>query len=303
MLRTVAVCTAAVAALATALSASAGTVSFDLVTHPTNEGLLPQLQEDGGDHLLQTPDDRTGDTYNPDGCWSFNFMNPQGIDPSSGYAEGIHSMRGSLSLDVDLAAGGAVGIQTLHFEGYVAPGKLIAHQRVVNPDDDATDGKHGEEVDGAPNSGTYAASALSNWALAATFDWYYDTPFAGAGTIDMTFNDYVWTGFIIPTSELTAAGMDATVLDDPLGYFGGTSADFEAWLLAEVALLLPGTATHLLFAQGEAHPDWTNPKMGMTTEGIVGATIIATMPEPSSLLLLACGAILASRARRRLART
>ena len=302
MLRTAAVCTAAVAALATALSASAGTVSFDLVTHSANVGFLPQPKEDGGDHLLQTPDDRTGDTYNPDGCWSFNFMNPAGIATPPGYAEGIHSMSGSLSLDVDLVAGGAVGIQTLHFEGYVAAGKPIAHQRLVNPGDPATDGKHGP-VNGSPNNGTYAASALSNWALTATFDWYYDTPFAGAGTIDMTFNDYAWTGFIIPASELTPAGMDATVLDDPLGYFGGDSEDFEAWLLAEVVPLLPGDATHLLFAQGEAHPDWTNPKMGMTTEGIVGTTIIATVPEPSSLLLLACGAILASRTRRRLART
>jgi len=304
MLRTAAVCTAAVAALATALSTSAGTVSFDLVTHSTNVGLLPQPKAQvgvSGDHLLHTPDDISGATFNPDGAFSFNFMNPVGEMPPDyppGYAEGIHSMTGSLSLDVDLAAGGAVGIQALHFEGYVAPGKPIAHQRLVNPGDPATNGKHGP-VNGSPNNGTYAASALSNWALAATFDWYYDTPFAGAGTIDMTFNDYVWTGFIIPVSELTPAGMAATALDDPLGYFGGDSEDFEAWLLTEVEPLLPGTATHLLFAQGEAHPDWTNPKMGMTTDGIVGATIIATVPEPSSLLLLACGAILASRARRR----
>ncbi len=289
MLRTAAVCTAAVAALATALSASAGTVSFDLVTHSANVGFLPQPKDDGGDRLPGTPDDCAGATYNPEGCFSSNFMNPVGIATPPGYAEGIHSMTGSMTLNLDLEAGGSVGVSALVFDGYVAAGKPIAHQRLVNPGD--------------PDSGTYAASALSNWALTATFDWYYDTPFAGAGPIDMTFNDYAWTGFIIPTSELTSAGMDATVLDDPLGYFGGESEDFEAWLLAEVAPLLPGAATHLLFAQGEAHPDWTNPKMGMTTEGIVGATIIATVPEPSSLLLLACGAILASRARRRLART
>lgn len=61
---------------------------------------------------------------------------------------------------------------------------------------------------------------------------------------------------------------------DPLGFFGGASEDFESWLLTEVIPKLPTEARFLLFAQGEAHPDWTNQMMGMTSDGIVGETII-----------------------------
>ncbi len=123
--------------------------------------------------------------------------------------------------------------------------------------------------------GSIIASADANWALQVIFDWYYDTPFAQMGTIDITFDNYQWSGFTIPVSELTTAGMGATILDDPLGYFGGSSADFESWLLSEVAPRLPEEATYLLFVQGEAHPAWRNPSMGVQLEGIVGETIIA----------------------------
>jgi hypothetical protein len=275
---------------------SAGPIDFTLLTHADNAGILPQHKGEvtvSGDHLLHTDDDITGATFNPDGCFSFNFTNPVGIqlpDYPPGYAEGIHSMTGTLVLDVDLHTGGAVGVSSLAFDGYVSPSKYSA-QWLIRPGDPAADGNHGP-LNGAPNSGTYAASAAADWALAATFDWYYDTPYAGAGTIDMTFNDYAWGGFIIPVSELTPAGMAATALDDPLGFYPGTSEDFEAWLLAEVAPRLPADARYLLFAQGEAHPDWTDPAMGMTTDGIVGATILAytTVPEPATLLLTAVGA-------------
>jgi len=257
----------------------AGSVEFELLVHTDNVQLLPQPKGQiglSGDHLLQTADDISGSTFNPDGCVSFNFMNQVGIsepDYPPGYAEGIHSVSGLLVLDIDLQNGGFFSIDSLAFDGYVAPTKPIAHQRLVEPGDTAADGTHGP-VDGVSNSGTYIASANWNWAFEASFDWYYDTPFAGAGGIDMTFNDYQWRGFIVPVSELTTAGMDAATLDDPLGYFAGTSADFESWLLDEVAPRLPHEATYLLFVQGEAHADWTNPKMGMTTDGIVGETII-----------------------------
>ena len=110
----------------------------------------------------------------------------------------------------------------------------------------------------------------------------------------MTFNDYTWTGFLIPVAYLTPAGMAGVALDDPLGYFGGTSADFESWLLSEVAPRLPGDARYLLFAQGEAKPVWNNPAMGGwdPAEGILTETIITytTVPEPTTLLLTAAGA-------------
>jgi len=253
----------------------AGSIEFELLLHTDNVQLLPQpkgLLGVSGDHLLQTADDITGSTFNPDGCFSFNFMNPVGVSEPCyppGYAEGIHSMSSSLVLDIDLLNGGSVSIESLTFDGYIAPSKFSI-QRLVQVGDPAT----GYNTDGMPNGGTYIASADANWALQISFDWYYDTPFAGSNTIDITFNNYRWDGFIIPISELTIAGMDATTLDDPLGYFGGTSADFESWLLSEVATRLPQEANYLLFVQGEAHPAWRNPSMGMQLEGIVGETII-----------------------------
>lgn len=287
------VCVFVTVVLALSAGVLAETVTFTLLTHGDNVTLLPQpTGEPGvsGDHLLRTSDDITYPSYNPDGCFSFNFMNPVGEqlpDYPPGYAEGIHSMTtGSLVLDVDLAAGGAVGIEELAFNGYVATGKPIAHQWLVRPGDPAADGNHGP-VDGQPNSGSYQASAAQNWAFAATFDWYYDTPFGESGSIDMTFNDYQWTGFIIPVSQLTAAGMAATALDDPLGYFDG---DFESWLRDEVAPRLPEDAVYLLFAQGEAHPVWTHPMMGMTTDGVLGETIMGyAVPGPVTVSLFAAG--------------
>jgi hypothetical protein len=259
--------------------APAGSIEFELLTHTDNIQLLPQqkaIPGVSGDHLLQTADDINGITYNPDGCFSFNFMNPVGVSEPCyppGYAEGIHSMTGSVTLELNLYTGGTVEVTSLAFEGYVAQGKPLAHQWLIQPGDPATDGNHGP-VDGIPNSGVYAASATANWAFGISFDWYYDTPYAGPGGIDMTFDNYQWSGFIIPVSELTTVGMDATTLNDPLGYFDGTSEDLESWLLEEVVPRLPQDAAYLLFVQGEAHPDWTNPDMGMTTDGIVGETII-----------------------------
>jgi hypothetical protein len=273
--------------LALAVYAQAGSVEFELLTHPNNVDLLPQQKGwvgISGDYLLHTDDDIWGSIYNPNGCFSFNFMNPVGIwepDYPPGYAEGIHSMTGTLTLQIDLYSGGTVEITSLAFDGDITPEKPIAHQRLVVPGDPAT----GHNTDGLPNSGTYSPSADANAALEIDFDWYYDTPFAGTGGIDMTFDNYHWSGFIIPVSRLTPAGMAATTLDDPLGYFGGTSEDFETWLLCEVATRLPQQATYLLFVQGEAHPSWTNPDMGMTTDGIVGETIIGyavTAPGPDS---------------------
>ena len=290
-----------------AASSSAGPVDFTLLTHADNAGILPQHKAEvtvSGDHLLHTDDDITGATFNPGGCFSFTLTNPVGIllpDYPQGYVEGIHSMTGTLTLDFDLSAGGAVGIDALALGGHVAPGKPLAQQGLVLPGDPAADGTHGP-LDGSPNGGTYAASAAANWALAALFDWYYDTPFAGPGTIDMTFNNDAWDGFLVPVSELTPAGMAAVTLDDPLGFYPGTSEDFEAWLLAEVAPRVPAEARYLLFAQGEARPDWTDPDMGMTTDGIVGQTILAytTVPEPATVVLAALGTALAvwRRARR-----
>jgi hypothetical protein len=71
----------------------AALVEFELLTHADNVQLLPQPKGQvgvSGDHLLQTGDDITGSTFNPDGCFSSNFLNPVGIsepDYPPGYAE------------------------------------------------------------------------------------------------------------------------------------------------------------------------------------------------------------------------
>jgi len=273
--------------LAAAAPARGDAITFTLLTHADNKMLLPQpkgLVGVSGDHLVRTSDDITGSTFNPQGAFTFNFMNPIGIwepDYPPGYAEGIHSMTGTFTLDMNLWTGGSASISSLAFDGYVAPGKYSA-QRLVRPGDTAANGAYGL-VDGQPNSGSYAASADANWGFELLFDWFFDTPYAGSGTIDMTFDNYRWNGFIIPVSQLTPAGMDLVTLDDPLGFFGGTSADFESWLLNEVQPRLPADATWLLFAQGTANPAWTNPGMGMTTDGLVDQTVLAytTIPEPA----------------------
>jgi len=250
----------------------AASVEFELLTHIDNNQWLPQPKGEpgiAGDHLILTDDDIFGSIFNPDGCFSFNFMNPVGIqepDYPPGYAEGIHSMTGSITLDIDC---NTVEVISLAFEGDILSW-ATAYQWLVQPGDPATS----YNTDGTPNGGTYAASADANWAFDISFDWYYDTPYDGPGTIDMAFDNYNWTGFIIPVSKLNPADMAETILDDPLGYFSETSEDFESWLLDEVVSRLPQDATCLLFAQGQAHPSWRNPMMGMTMDGIIGETII-----------------------------
>jgi len=293
-------------------------VAFTLLTHPDNTTWLPQQRGTAGvsgDHLIQTSDDITNPAFNPQGCFTFGFTNPIGLWPPdypAGYAEGIHSMEGTIGLDLDLAAGGAVAATGLSFHGVAYPGKQgqNSFQYLVQPGDPATDGAHGP-VDGLGNAGTFSPSDAFNWRLELDLDLYRDMPFRGPGGIDMTLDDWGWTGFIIPVSKLDTAAMAALMLDDPLGYFGGTSADFEAWLLAEIAPRLPAEATWLLFAQAEGKPDWNDGGMpGWDPDkGIFAETIVAyategyqppVIPEPATMSLLLCGvAVLVRRRRRR----
>jgi len=263
--------------------APATSVEFQLFTPAYNAGKLPQEPQTAGDYLPQTGDDYELTNSNPSGCFSFNFMNPTAV--SGGYAKGIHSMTGSVTLDIDLQAGGTLDVSSLAFDGYISSTQSSI-QRIVQPGDSAAGGSHGP-TDGLGNSGTYNASAGSNWAFQANFDWYYDVPAGGMGGIDMTFDDYQWNGFILPVSELTATGMAATILDDSLGYFNG---NLEQWLLNKVAPQLPVEAAYLLFAQGQANPAWTGQQVGMTTSGLVRETVIGyAVPEPATMMLLAAG--------------
>jgi len=279
-------------------AAGAATVNFSLLTHSDNVHWLAQDTNSTGDYLVQTADDFYASTLYPDGSFSFNFMDRDGM--GGGYATGVHPLTGTLEIDADLASGGNLTLGSLHFDGW-AYGNAT-DQYLVKAGDPATGAAYGPCADGSPNNGSWEASAASNWNFSLTFDWYYDTPYGGFGTIDMIFDDYKWEGFLIPVGELTAAGMAATVLEDPLGYYAG---DFEAWLLGEVAPRLPGDAKYLLFAQGEAVVTWSQTTSFETGTGILGETILAytTAPEPATVAMLLAGAAWCIAARRaRLAR-
>jgi hypothetical protein len=276
-------------------AAGAAGVHFSLLTHSDNAHWLAQKADSTGvygDYLVQTTDDFYASTLYPDGSFSFNFMDRDGT--GGGCATGVHPLTGTLEIDADLAAGGNLTLESLHFDGRAYAS--ATDQYLVKPGDPATGTAYGNCVDGGSNSGSWAASAASNWDFSLTFDWYYDTPYEGTG-IDMIFDDYAWEGFLIPVGELTAAGMAATVLEDPLGYYGG---DFEAWLLDEVAPRLPGDAKYLLFVQGEAVVTWSQTTSFETGTGILGETILAytTAPEPATVAMLLAGAIYCIAARR-----
>jgi len=272
-------------------AAGAAGVHFSLLTHSDNVRWLAQNTNSTGDHLVQTTDDFEASTLYPDGSFSFNFMDRDGT--GGGYATGVHPLTGTLEIDVDLASGGNLTLESLHFDGWAYA--AATDQYLVKPGDPATGAAYGNCVDGSPNTGSWAASASSNWAFDATFDWYYDVPYEGPG-IDMIFDDYAWEGFLIPVGELTSAGMAATVLEDPLGYYG---SDFETWLLDEVAPRLPGDAKYLLFVQEEAVVTWSQTSLE-TDIGIVGETILAyaTAPEPATVVMLLAGAVYCIAARR-----
>jgi hypothetical protein len=259
------------------------TVEFQFFTATYNSGKLPQEPQTTGDYLAQTGDDYELAGSNPSGCFSYNFMNPDAT--SGGYAKGIHSMTGSLTVDINLQAGGTMDIMSLAFDGYISSTQSSV-QRLVQLGDSAADGSYGS-TDGVGNSGTYNASAESNWGFEADFDWYYDVPAGGIGGVDMTFDNYHWNGFIIPVSELTAEGLTVAVLDDSLGFFGG---NFEQWLLNKIVPEFPAEACYLLFAQGQGNPAWTGQQVGMTTSGLVGETVIGyAVPEPATMMFLAIG--------------
>jgi len=301
MLRYFSLCVSVLLLAGVTASASADLVEFTLLTHADNEEWLPQPTNSTGDHLIQTGDDFYAASLYPDGSFSFNFMDRDAT--GGGYANGVHPLTGTLEMDVDLASGGPIAVESLQFDGRAYA--QATNQYLVKPGDAATGPDYGNCVDGSPNNGSYEASAASNWRFSATIDWYYDVPYDVPGSIDMIFDDYPWTGFLIPVGELTTEGMAATILDDPLGFYPGTSEDFEDWLLEQVEHhRLPSDAEYLLFAQGEGVVTWSQCPAFISGTSVVGETIIAytTVPEPATLLLVAVGLGVAAVARRRAGR-
>lgn len=277
--------------------APAGLVEFTLLTHDDNEEWLPQPTDSTGDHLIQTGDDCYVSGLYRDGSFSFNFMDKDAA--GGGSANGVHPLTGTLEMDVDLASGGPITVESLQFDGKAYASATSQH--LVKPGDAATGPQYGNCVNGSPNNGSYDASAASNWRFSATIDWYYDVPFAGPNTIDLIFDDYPWTGFLIPVTELTPSGLAGTAVEDWLGYYTG---DFESWLLEEVEPRLPGDAEYLLFAQGEGVVAWSQTPSFESGIGIARETIIGytAAPEPATLFLAGLGLGVAAVARRRAGR-
>lgn len=296
MLRCFSLCAAGLLLAGVTASASAGPVEFTLLTHADNAHYIAQPINSTGDHLIQTGDDCYASSLYSDGSFSFNFMDRDAT--GGGYANGVHPLTGTLEMDVDLALGGPITVESLQFDGRAYA--QATNQHLVKPGDAATGPDYGNCVDGSPNNGSYEASAASNWQFSATIDWYYDVPHGGLG-IDMIFDDYPWTGFLIPVTELTPSGLAGTAVEDWLGYYTG---DFESWLLEEVKPRLPGNAEYLLFAQGEGVVTWCQTPSFESGTGIARETIIGytTVPEPATLLLAGLGLGCAAVARRRAGR-
>ncbi|MCK4341467.1 MAG: hypothetical protein KAY37_07080 [Phycisphaerae bacterium] len=265
------------------------TVSFDLLTWndsqatvelPSAVGWRP-LPSDGGDWLLFTEDDLfLWAEWNPLGAVSHNFPDVSGT-PGSGYTN-APSLSGISAITMELSCAApavwAVQITDQFYTGQINP-VMRMKQLLVTPGSPATtNGIY--NVDGLPNNGTWSASAASDWSISYQIDFYFaggiddpDPQNPDLEDIDVTFDDALQQGYLIPVAMLTPAGMAAVELDDPAGFFGG---DFEQYLLDEITPRLPDDATYLLVTQMEkSHPVYAEEGVPLTTDSLIGNTTIA----------------------------
>jgi len=280
-------------------------VNFHLLTDTAFEGKKPQpVMPATGDGVVGTADDDTlPATYNPQGSLSHN-MADLGGSGGSGFNQ-APSLTGGLTLNFSSSGPGQWGLSVtqLAYTGVATP-VMQMNQFLVTAGSPAT--QHTPfNVDGLGNGGTWQDTASTNWAITYDLDCYFATNADGDpanSDIDATFDNKTQTGFLIPVSALTPAGLAAVSLDDPAGFFAG---DFDDYLLNSVAPRLPTDATFLLFTQmDKTNAGYTEAGLPITTSTLVGNTTIAyatqAIPEPTSLALLIVGGVgLAMRRRRR----
>lgn len=270
---------------------------------PSAVGLKPSAPMPAqGDWLMFTGDDeQLGAAFNPLGALSHSFADPGGVGgPGFNMAPSLTGM-----MTLDFASSGGTMWDTLatsmQYTGQ-ANGFAQMNQLLVTPGSDgANDPIY--NVDGLPNAGSWDASTAGNWAFSQALDFYLATNIDGDGSIfdiDATFNDALQSGYIIPVSELTSAGMAAVALDDPEGWFSG---DFEQYLLDEIATRLPSDATYLLITQmAKSNPVYAEAGLPITLDSLVGNTTFAfttqIIPAPSAVALFGLSAALVGVRRR-----
>ncbi len=268
------------------------TVDFDLLTWDDDDATeeLPSAVDvrpglpSGCDWLIFTHDDvEENPGWNPLGAVSHNFPDVMGTN-GSGYTM-CPSLSGNpaITMEFSCAAPGSWSIEITDqlYIGQASPIARMNQLLVTLGSPATTNGMY--QVDGLPNSGTWSASASSDWSISYEIDFYLaagvddpDPLNPDPTDIDSTYDNGLQQGYLIPVTELTSNGMAAVELDDPTGFFGGTSADFESYVLTEIAPRLPEEATYLLFAQRKKiHPVYAEAGMPITTDSGVGNTTIA----------------------------
>lgn len=255
-----------------------------------------------GDWLVFSPDDeQLSGGFNPAGALSHNLADLSGTG-GAGFNQ-APSLTGSLTIEFASAGGQTWNTVAtgLAYIGQATP-VMQMNQFLVAPGSAPTQNSQ-FGVDGLDNSGAWQASAANNWQFNQTLDFYFATNADGdpnPADVDVTFDDKLQAGYLIPVTELTPSGMAAVILDDPAGTFGG---DFEQYLLDEIAPRLPVEATYLLVTQmDKAHPDYAEAGLPITVNSFIGNTTFAfttqSIPEPTTAALLGIAAAAWIRRRR-----
>lgn len=246
------------------------TAGFQLLTSSNATGVKPSATAPtNGDWLVFTADDASGS--NTAGALSHNFVDPPPIGGSA-FAFGV-SLTGNLTMQfTGTGSSWAMSVTQLSFNGEAAPSVSMSQHLLTGN-----------------NSGNWSASKSAAWAIEYDLSFYFDSN-QKPTTQDLIFNNKTQTGYLLPVSELTVAGLTGLGLNDPAGFFSGNFTDY---LLNEIKPRLPGNATYLLFSQmNKVNPNFAESGLPVTTNSTIGNTIFAyttaaAIPEPSSLALLA----------------
>ncbi|MGD8453357.1 MAG: hypothetical protein PVJ57_16210 [Phycisphaerae bacterium] len=249
---------------------------------PSAVGRKPAQSSQSCDWLVFTGDDYPyASGWNPLGALSHNFADPSGVGGSSFVMAPSLSGEAALTMALSYADADSWNVQVVQ-QCYVGQATTVAqmNQALVAEGDPATQEPQ-YNVDGLPNGGTWERAAAGNWSISYLLDFYLATNTDGnpdPNDIDATFNDRPQSGYLIPVTELTEAGMAAVELDDPAGFFDG---DFEQYLLEEIAPRLPTEATCLLVIQMEkSNPVYTDSDVSITLNSLIGNTTIAYTVDP-----------------------
>lgn len=270
---------------ASAFLANAATLNFQLLTWndatataelPSAVGRKPSAtMPTTGDWLVFTADDALlAAGNNPAGAVSHNLVDITGAGgPGFNLAP---SLGGTVTLQLENASGSnwTVTVSALAYNGQ-ANAMMAMNEFLITPGSPATTNA-AFNVDGAGNSGQWAASAAADWAMQFTLDFYLATSADGdpsPADIDATFNDKPQTGFLIPVNQLTTNGLATVNLDDPLGFH---TANFATYLLEQIKPRLPTNATYLLVTQmGKTPAGYVETGLPITLNTLVGNTTIA----------------------------